>query len=560
MLRLLLAALGASIVAASQAAPTCVYRNGNNDLGTSNFIVYNVVTSGEQSERGDTIGLAPSTPRNITECSFEYLADITTPVGTEGVVITLYAADGPVISGANSPGTVLWQSATIPLSPITSGTYGNVRATVPNVIVPDTIIWTVRFVTVAGVAGNRLAWHYVGPPTVGTSDSTYWRKLDTTGGFALFTSTYTNGTTQEGSYNFTLWADGGPMIPYDATASANRNYLSYPGLNTNIPTESWTVGEDISLEGDNRVMNSVTFETFNNVTTIQGDEGVVVSFYVPSNTGHPSPAPFYTSAIMPLNVGTAGTWSMTTVPLPNLTVPRDFVITFTTVGMDQIAGDRVGFRLMSSPNPGQSSYLFYKNQPGTTVINGYTRYTFGNPTPDGTGIVGTYNNPLAIFSIKFTPAVILHHTNAPNARLGGTVLNGVEGNVDASDNVYWQLRPGVVFSNAIDPIRLEYKFTAPGNTPSSLVFTSEDKTSSTAVRRRISAWDYTLGTPAYVQLAFDQMTPANTDLVKNQALSAALNIGAGNEIKVLVGYRATTAVFSYPWIVDVDEVKVTYVP
>jgi hypothetical protein len=560
MKRILLVLAGAALLASANAGR--VFNNQPNKLTVANgayvvgantatnFFGPGVLTAGENTERGDEVVLTAGT--TLTEMTFYFITDVLLPTGTENWRVRIYQENGPVVSGKASPGTVLYDGTVL-----ASMGWRPQRVVLPNVVVPATFAWTLLAGggTVSGTAGNQMGLNFIGPPTgsSGTSDNTMWRRNQAASAWLLQTFPGGVGTQPYGSVGACFWDAGGPAVPYDSTSGQAQGWTS----------DIAELGDDICFEGSNRLMTSFTYEYIADVPAPAGTEAVTVRFYniqALDPDGSPQAAPFLTVGPVLVPAFTPATLLSHTIPLPATTFPNDCIYTLEWNTTQTTGVDEIGSELKAGSSSGNSMILFWiKDGLGT---NGFGSYWFGNPTYDAAtfGTAGTYNNVIANLSAKFLAAVVLHHTNAPNARLGGTVLNGVEGNVDASDNVYWQLRPGVVFSNAIDPIRLEYKFTAPGNTPSSLVFTSEDKTSSTAVRRRISAWDYTLGTPAYVQLAFDQMTPANTDLVKNQALNAALNIGPGNEIKVLVGYRATTAVFSYPWIIDVDEVKVTYTP
>ncbi|MFQ5462041.1 MAG: hypothetical protein ACE5E5_05370 [Phycisphaerae bacterium] len=144
----------------------------NNDLATQTLI------RGFGSpgiEGGDQITLAGSC-RVITQLE---LAHIAFP-GTINMIVRLYANDGPVSPNAaagNEPGTLLWDSGSLPITGTASAQSGGLQiftVAVPNVTVPDTFTWTLQ-----RVDGATISLFYVGPPSIGSSSDFVWTHFPT---------------------------------------------------------------------------------------------------------------------------------------------------------------------------------------------------------------------------------------------------------------------------------------------------------------------------------------------------------------------------------------------
>jgi hypothetical protein len=143
----------------------------------------------------------------------------------------------------------------------------------------------------------------------------------------------------------------------------------------------------------------------------------------------------------------------------------------------------------------------------------------------------------------------------------GSIVAGGLSEAQLSDDQYLEIRPGVVFSNALDPCAVAFTGTAPGNTPSLLEAVVEARSTANFIRMNIQAWDYSLGTPAYVTVgAAVNPLPFGVapDVVATRTLSAAQNIGPANEMKLKLSFKATAAVFSYPWKPRIDQCSWRY--
>jgi len=137
-------------------------------------------------EYGDEIALA-GTDRYVTEFVFQYRGEFTRPAEAPAptATIRIYANDGPsALPGqttAPRPGTLLWESG-----PLNLASGDNIVSLAPNILVPDTVTWSVEFSGLSGAEGDRAALTISSPPTVGGdlkggiigSYNDYWIKTD----------------------------------------------------------------------------------------------------------------------------------------------------------------------------------------------------------------------------------------------------------------------------------------------------------------------------------------------------------------------------------------------
>lgn len=156
------------LVVAAALAPVAdgalVYSNTQMRTG----VVHNLVPQGAASgpERGSAITLA-GTQRVVTSI------DVILRIGNSGVAlfdmrVRLYANDGP----SGSPGSLLWDS--LPRrTVIDSGADIPYRVTVPRVVVPHSITWTVE-ITNRTMSQAMLGPSTYAPVTVGSADPGYW--------------------------------------------------------------------------------------------------------------------------------------------------------------------------------------------------------------------------------------------------------------------------------------------------------------------------------------------------------------------------------------------------
>ncbi|MGH7971286.1 MAG: immunoglobulin domain-containing protein, partial [Limisphaerales bacterium] len=168
----------------SGVAEALVYDNWTNDMSSA-FVSGNV-------EVGNQVTLA-GTERFASRFGLGYWASNTVQSGFEGNVqarVRFYSNDGPVAGGVASPGTVLYDSGGINLTPTNNGSVVLVDFQSGGTVVPltdalpDTFTWTVEF---SGLTGNDTAGlNLFGPPVLGQVRGDYW--TNSTQGWMLATN------------------------------------------------------------------------------------------------------------------------------------------------------------------------------------------------------------------------------------------------------------------------------------------------------------------------------------------------------------------------------------
>jgi hypothetical protein len=186
----------------------------------------------------------------------------------------------------------------------------------------------------------------------------------------------------------------------------------------------------------------------------------------------------------------------------------------------------------------------------------------GNPLDNWAGTAsGTGAYQIDLTNCSYAQSSVITVLPSSFTVAPGSVVSGGLTEAQLSDDQYLEVRPGVVFSTALDPCAVAFTGTAPGNSPSLLQAVVEARSSANFIRMNIQAWDYTLGTPAYVTVGA-AVSPlpfgASSDVVATRTLNAAQNIGPGNEMKLRLSFRATAAVFAYPWKPRIDECSWRY--
>ena len=569
MKKMLLALAGAALVATAHADGVAVYKSApSQDAATNSFgaVGYDVVTH-DLRERGDTVTLAAG-PRNITEVGLYYLWATGNVAGDEGFRIKFYALDGPVVAvvggvPTNAPGTLIWDSG--PITPVPGDTFQ--RVAVPNITVPDTfaLVWQAVGVTQTYGTDQHL-WDafgamFFGPSQIGVSgtnngENWAWRRNHPTDPWDAQDFTPggppPGGVAGHADFGFTVWANGGPTVPYDNTVDTTLNAF-FATLDEN--------GDDIGLEGTNRSVSAITLEYNSDKTTPAGNEGVIVRMYRRATTGHtdlgqvqgaPVDPPLFQSAEIPIDASTGS--HMVTIPVgPAVTVPNDIVVSAVFTNQTAFAGDSVGFMIRTPPATGGSNTRFWeKLTAGNPEVNGWEgNEAFGVTYP---------TNPVANLSMKLTAGPASTIITEDSVTLGpGIVLSGVPSDLNTSNDVYYTLRPGVVISSAQSPIVLTWIGHAPGSSPSSLSSTVEARAQQANCRQTIEVFNYS--TALYEQLN-QQVLPTSTPdtVVTSNIANPAQHIGTGNEVKLKISYKAVGPILSYPWRIFMDQVIETYTP
>lgn len=125
------------------------------------------------NEYGDEISLA-GTARLVVAFLFEYFGDFV-PSGDEKVRFRIYAQDGqpyPPYPKYLEPGTVLYDSGFLAIST----NVNTIPLLIPKLLVPNTFTYTVQFVGLTQVPGDRAGLMIYDPPTVGAELPPYMGK------------------------------------------------------------------------------------------------------------------------------------------------------------------------------------------------------------------------------------------------------------------------------------------------------------------------------------------------------------------------------------------------
>jgi hypothetical protein len=540
---------GAILLAGNAIAGENVYRNGPADQRTSSFFRLASVTNGVSNEWGDQVTLA-GVGRTITEMSVYTFGDFAAPTGAEKIRIRLYANDGSQVGAPPkaTPGTVLWDSGFLSMK----AGWRAQRIVVPSVVVPNTFTWTASFSGTSGMPFNRAGLCYFGPPTIGESDNSLWRRNDDASPWSYVVSNWTNGSSAYGSLGAAFWADGGPTPAiFNNTESPTRAFRVTP---------TSEIGDDAVFEGDGRLVSAAAIEYVSEIPSPQGDERARVRIYS-RNEANSFGAPLavlYDSGAQPINAAIGG--HFITV-YPEVVLPDDVIWTIEFSGTTQTGTDKLTIPARTDPNPGASVPTFWYRE-----ASGLTSYWFGDPTYDPTTWPSTaegFNNIIGNFSARFTtdiPATIVEHSGTPVVN-PGSVFSGTHADLLASDDVRWVLNPGPVFSSFGFPVSVVFTHVLNDPAASTLRVALESRGSANNIRQEIEFWNFS--TNVYDLKDVIAVTPfgGQPDLTRIVDVGNPANyVGPGNEVRVRARWKATSAVFAFPWSVSLDREYVSYRP
>jgi hypothetical protein len=189
----------------------------------------------------------------------------------------------------------------------------------------------------------------------------------------------------------------------------------------------------------------------------------------------------------------------------------------------------------------------------SSVAMGVTSYQ-GNLLVAGYGFNASTGRDEALLWIRSDSQTVLFTT----ATLGpGVAVGGTSGNLNAGDDVYYSLRPGVTLTTFQDPIGLVLSFNLPSPIASSMSTVIESRAQQGTIRQTVEAYNFS--SPGYLQI--DQRTLATTDTSITTLISPpGSHIGPGNEVRIRVSYRATGPVLIYPWVIHLDEATLRITP
>lgn len=170
----------AAVVGAADAyGQLAVYDN----LAPSNWDLAYPSAQAISDEIGDEVVLSPASGHTLTSFSVQYFTDNT--VGNDEFIrVRFYENNGPDVSGAASPGGVIYDSGNLAVAPSFGRKLLTLDLSGQNVNVPAHFTWTVE---ISGIGvGERAGLAIHGPATVGSSQAPdavaddYWENLNQT--------------------------------------------------------------------------------------------------------------------------------------------------------------------------------------------------------------------------------------------------------------------------------------------------------------------------------------------------------------------------------------------
>ena len=136
----------------------------------------------------------------------------------------------------------------------------------------------------------------------------------------------------------------------------------------------------------------------------------------------------------------------------------------------------------------------------------------------------------------------------------GSVVSGTLASLFNSDDNRLVMRPGIVFSTSEAPLQMQVDATAQSTTASTFRFKVESAANQGNIRQTISLFNF--NTNSYEQLDTRIATTNDTvvEIVVTTNASRFVNPATG-AVRSLIAWKAAGPVFSYPWLVSVDQVR-----
>jgi hypothetical protein len=182
------------------------------------------------------------------------------------------------------------------------------------------------------------------------------------------------------------------------SAVVYRNINDDPTLPSEAVPNNTEIGDDVSLEGPERVVTSIAIPIYNSIN--QNFTGTFTArFYNFGEDGLPTGAPIWTGTL-PVANGTGGDRTLV-FPVPNVVVPDTFAwsLQFNTT-LASTEDDGIGPLLNDEPDVGSSfnefyareaggawEAFFYGDQPGDPLANFQAVITAEVPEPAALGLL-----------------------------------------------------------------------------------------------------------------------------------------------------------------------------
>ena len=141
----------------------------------------------------------------------------------------------------------------------------------------------------------------------------------------------------------------------------------------------------------------------------------------------------------------------------------------------------------------------------------------------------------------------------------GVIISGGLGDLATSDDARVRMRPGLVFTNSEYPIRALIDGVSPDLTPSQLKVFVESQASTSGIEQRVEMFVHGTGVWEEVDRRFSTV---NSDSSFEVTISTNPErfIDAVGAMKARLSYRATGAVFTYPWAVSYTHLTLPTTP
>lgn len=249
------------------------------------------------------------------------------------------------------------------------------------------------------------------------------------------------------------------------------------------------------------------------------------------------------------------TWAITP-DLPASTPPGSNVqVSATVTNTSNLPAHNVEVSIAGAPVvTGSNPQVFATIPPGQSVQGAWTITAQGSPgsqqltfTASSNSYGETFENSVQA-NLNVGGALI---NPSSHTVISGIVAGGSLANVNASDDVYYSFRPGVVFSTAQNPIYVEFRATSPSSTPNSLSFSVESAATSASLQQTIEMFDFV----ANQWVLADTDTLSTSDVTYSAAApgTPANFVAVGtNAVAVRVGVKPTGPIFAYPWTYRID--------
>lgn len=138
----------------------------------------------------------------------------------------------------------------------------------------------------------------------------------------------------------------------------------------------------------------------------------------------------------------------------------------------------------------------------------------------------------------------------------GLVISGGLSEILSSDDMYLVVRPGIVFSTSEAPVQIQVDALAPAGTASELKFKLEARANQGNLSQGMYMFNFMTG--VYDVMDVRAATTTDSTVEVTVSMNASNYIGPNRELRSRLNYRATGPVFSYPWLISVDQVQWTH--